>query len=388
MRILDKVRDERINATNVLFTLTIEEYINLAKEIIDKNELQRRRVKSSGTVYSLLKKDLKIGCVIPPIVLAVSDSSEVPLPIDEDSIEQLIFHNKSPIVILDGLQRSYTIRDLVEELERAEDHNELKQVLAHTLRIELYLGLNKLGILYRMLTLNTGQTPMSMRHQIEILYSDYLKNSKLAGIKFHREADDSKPTEIGDYKFRDIVDGFNSFLNNDYLTLERLDILKNIESLEQLSRINENVDLFDSYVSTYNHFANLIKQKAGEWSFDKEGFNGQPFANSVDQIFIKSQVMTGFGAAIAKLIEYEAIKDMEEIKSISIQIDYKDIDVALNELIIKLEDVRTKASKIGNDQRLFFYLFFKKLFDKESEAYQNIILSVDLAHKGYLRETQ
>jgi hypothetical protein len=38
-----------------------------------------------------------------------------------------------------------------------------------------------------MLTLNTGQTPMSLRQQIEMLYFDYLDNAGLPNVKFVRE---------------------------------------------------------------------------------------------------------------------------------------------------------------------------------------------------------
>lgn len=38
--------------------------------------------------------------------------------------------------------------------------------------VEIYFKINRFGNLYRMLTLNTGQTPMSLRHQIEILYGN------------------------------------------------------------------------------------------------------------------------------------------------------------------------------------------------------------------------
>ena len=87
------------------------------------------------------------------------------------------------LIILDGLQRTYTILELIEELKSEEDNQEeLSKVLSNSIRIEVFLGINKIGILYRMLTLNTGQTPMSIRHQIEILYSDYSEHCVFRSI--------------------------------------------------------------------------------------------------------------------------------------------------------------------------------------------------------------
>ena len=82
---------------------------------------------------------------------------------------------------------------------------------SNKLRIELYLGINKFGILYRMLTLNTGQTPMSVRHQIEMLYQDYLTHD-IEGIKVLREVDENNNNELGTYNFKSVIEGFNSYL--------------------------------------------------------------------------------------------------------------------------------------------------------------------------------
>ena len=169
--------DNRIECQNYMIEMTIQEYYDIAQNILKNNEYQRRRVKSSSTVYNLLKDDLKQGCIMPPIVLALSKSIEK----DVDVLEE-IKKSKDEIIILDGLQRSYTIRDLLKEISGSSEEN---KVLNHLVRIELYTGINKFGILYRMLTYNTGQTQMSTRHQIEIIYSDYIGKEK-NGIRFIR----------------------------------------------------------------------------------------------------------------------------------------------------------------------------------------------------------
>ena len=245
MEVIGKpIVDNRIKASNVMIEMTLKEYYDLSKEILSNNEYQRRRVKYSSSVYSLLKEDLKKGCLMPSIVMAMSDN----LGKDTNGTDliPILRENPSKLIILDGLQRSYTIRDLIQEMQ-GENITTQENVYNNKIRIEVYVGINKLGILYRMLTLNTGQTPMSTRHQIEIIYADYAKK-RIDNLHFIREIDDQSPKEITEYKFRDVIEGFTSFLQGDYLTLERVDILDNIKSLEKLATIDTSNLLFESFI--------------------------------------------------------------------------------------------------------------------------------------------
>jgi hypothetical protein len=211
MQVVSELTDNRINARNFLVEMTIEEYLGFAQEVLHRNEFQRRQVRSSKTVYALLQEDLKRGCIIPPVVLALtSDIGD--LNPGQDEFETILRENREHLVILDGLQRTYTMIRLVDSLRDRGDQSELRNVLAHPVRAEFYVGLNRLGILYRMLTLNTGQTPMSLRQQIEILYLDYA-DTDIDNIELIREVDDRRATNINQYNFRDVVEGFNSYLD-------------------------------------------------------------------------------------------------------------------------------------------------------------------------------
>jgi len=390
MEIKHKIYDSRIDSLNLLLEVSIEDYYNLSKEILDSNEYQRRRVKSSASVYNLLKTDLKAGCVIPPIVLAVAIDAKHKKEEDNITLLNTIIENKQKLIILDGLQRTYTIRDMVKELLEMDDP-EKNRILKQTLRVEIYLGINKIGILYRMLTLNTGQTPMSSRHQIEIIYSDYITTG-LDDIKLIKEVDDETPSNPGEYKFKDIIDGFTSYLERDYLTIERTDILDNIRSLEKLATANKESDLFVIFTKTYDHFVKKIVELGVTWNYQEENFSpkltGYPFARTTIKIFNKSQTMTGFGSAIGKLLDFKAIKNIEELDQMIDNIKTSDIDKDLNQIIIKLDNIRNIAKKIGNDQRMLFHFFFRELFDSKSDGYLNIAGSIGEAYKQYERKTQ
>lgn len=47
-----------------------------------------------------------------------------------------------------------------------------------------------------------------------------------------------------------------------------------------------------------------------------------------------------------------------------------------------------KQKKIGNDQRLYFYRFFRRLFDKEGSEFGNVHAAAEKAYNDYLRETR
>lgn len=59
-----------------------------------------------------------------------------------------------------------------------------------------------------MLTLNTGQTPMSTRHQLEMLYND-MKNTEIEGVKLisdtNGSADPNKKSLLSAVQLKDLI---------------------------------------------------------------------------------------------------------------------------------------------------------------------------------------
>ncbi len=387
MEILTKDIDERIKANNILIKMSLEEYYDISKEILENNEFQRKRVKSSSSVYSLLKSDLEQGCLIPTIFLALEEDTN---DLTNDEIIKLIKLKRDKIVILDGLQRSYTICDLLKELK--DQPTLIDKVKKNRIRIELYTGINKIGILYRMLTLNTGQTPMSMRHQLEIIYSDYL-NRNILGIKLIREVDEITPCNKGEYKFSDIIEGFSSYVTQNYLPMDKGDLLENIKSLENLTKDVNQKDIFKDFLIAYNDLVIKLCQITNDWEFDNDDDNmgdlkAQPFAKKAYKIFNKSQVMTGFGAAVGVWIKDGTIESFEELKNNIIPfIQCNNPTESMNIMIKNLDKIRMIAKKIGNDQRFYFYNIFKFLFDKENESYLKLDKAIDNAMRSYERVT-
>lgn len=375
--------DSRISASNVLVEMSIGEYIDLVKDIVQKNEFQRRRVRSSKTVYTLLKEDLLRQCVIPPIVLALTNDVNV-FDVDDIEFARVLSENKNHLVILDGLQRTYTIIELIKELEIKGDAESLKKLIDTKLRIEIYIGLNRLGILYRMLTLNTGQTPMSLRQQIEMLYLDYIHN-EVDGVELIRESDERAVSRISQYNFKDIVEGFNAYLDRDELPIDKADIVENINSLEKLSRENQTTELFEKYLTSLNKFIvkvdELCKQK--EVSSEYILAHGVPFGKNVIQIFKKPQAMSGFGAALGKLIDFSIVSGIDEVISLIDRLTVDEVEEFLEEINNSLLWLKNKSKKIGNAQRTYFTFFFRELFNKETDGFLELANSSKIALRKY-----
>lgn len=382
MEVKSRIFDHRINSENVLIQTTLGEYLDLISEAMDKNPFQRKRVTSSKTVYSLLRDDIRKGCVIPPIVLALSydvaDNGR-PTPKKDEDIIAAILKRQGDLLILDGLQRTHSFKDVIADTSP----NDLAAVRNTPIRVEVYMGLNKIGILYRMLTLNSGQTPMSLRQQIEMLYWEY-HNTGVEGLKFVREVDSEHATQPNEYNFKDVIEGFNSYLERNEQPLERTDLLENIRSLEKLSHENNNRDLFKEYVNALHKFIVKVIELVNGTSITKDDLQGKSlWGKDSKQCFKKTQVFAGFGAAIGKLKDREVLENLEDIQEIC---DGLYFDCEPQEFLIELNSaldwISKNTKKIGNAQRMFFQFYFRELLNSEGDSFKDLKTSIEGAlHK-------
>lgn len=382
----DPIQDKKINSYNFLVQMSMIEYYSLVSDCISNNEFQRNKVKSSKSIYSLLKQDLVNGCIIPPVVLSLSCTCDKDKLTDKAFLEKMINENKDKLMILDGLQRTFTIQDIVTQ---AKSDSSISASLENLIRVEIYLGLNREGVLYRMLTLNTGQTPMKLRHQVEIIYSSLL-NQETDGYKLIKDTDTAKGKNIGEYKFSDAIDCFTSYMEGDYLQINRDRLLDTIKSFDNISKLGSSQDLFDMLIRLYAKFTKFVDKsinEKGEGIIEALSDIGSPFGKDAHTIFDKSQPMTGFGAAISKLMTYQTFKSLEDIDKQIPQISLEEMQEAVSEILLFLDEIKRTSKKIGNSQRCFFYYFFKALFDKErQDEYLHPILALDKAKQDYNRD--
>lgn len=390
MEVYTGLIDKKIMGINVSAEMKYKEYLKFAKNIIDNNEMQRKPVRSEGKPYELLRKDLAIGCVIPPIILAVSGNNKQDLNdivhqaiIDDDVSNHLseikekieLAITESRVLILDGLQRTLTLLNISSEFSGPEKAEELEIFLNRKLRFEIYLGLSKQGILYRMLTLNTGQTPMSFRHQLEILYHDYLDGKNLPeGVEVYKEVDEKRARGANKYKFSDVVELFYSFSTGSPLPYDKQTLVTNLKEMSFLRNyeFDSQGDSMNNLLACYNKFTMHLTVNSNEWSFDKYRLVNvsRPFGSTVSAIFSRTQPMAAFGAECKSLIEKGVYPDLESISKVIEKLNFpREPYDALDDLILILDQIGSKAKKIGDSQRYYFQLAFRELLLPQAEKF-------------------
>jgi hypothetical protein len=230
---------------------------------------------------------------------------------------------------------------------------------------------------------------MSIRHQIEILYSDYIDN-QIAGIELFKEADSKKITKVGQYQFKDVIEGFNSYLDRDELGINRTDLLENIKNLEKLSEENSSSDLFVDYLTVYNKFLLKIIELTNNWQYENEEKSEDDeekeslFGHNILQIFTKPQTLSAFGASIGKLKDKSVITGFNDVESIIDNLTIStDIDITMKNLLKKLNDIKFDAKKIGAAQRAYFTQFFRELFNENSDSFKSINESIESGYHKY-----
>lgn len=385
------LNDSRINAVNILIEISIGEYIEFANEIVNNNEYQRKKVIKSK-IKEILQTDLLKGCVMPSIVLAVKNNLHSNISLDTlqiDAATEIISQAvaEKNLLIIDGLQRTYTILEIVENLKNENKNDELAKLLELEIRCEVYAGLNRTGLLYRMITLNTGQTSMSTRHLMEILYHDYqfIKNKK---IKLITDKEDSQiPNTIDDFSFKTTLDGFVSYLDRDENIYERTEILQNTQNLGVFKEANLDVDLFERFIETAIHFIVAMSDKIPNWNYSSErakeyslSLNSLPFGNDTIDIWKKSQVFTGFGAALG-FLRHNKKKDFDFCNQIIDNLTTEDDnwDRTFYFILQNLDYIKERSKKIGNDQRFYFKTLFKNLLNPDSDNFRNMMDSAKAA---------
>lgn len=178
------------------------------------NRLQIQRKLQTEKFYKRLELDLKIGCIMPPLTIAIVSESNLSKNTLED-FQAFIVENIDKAFILDGIQRLNT-------LKRVYDRDELD--LEKPIFLNIIICKSRDNLLYRMITLNNGQKPMTARHQIEMLASNIYDFKKL-GIEVITEKETARRRPRNAFKKSDIISAYIAFLSNT-TTLESSKIIE------------------------------------------------------------------------------------------------------------------------------------------------------------------
>lgn len=201
MKIYDKDYDKVINGVVAIGSITYKDAIDKLVPLISKTDFQRKL--QDKRFYQKLERDIEKGCVMPTITLAFVNNN-----IDSNSkIEDILNYfkeNVSNSFVLDGIQRLNT-------LSRVFENNKLDENRSLYFNIIFSDSVDKL--LYRMITLNNGQKPMTPRHQVEMLMANAYNFEEL-GIEIQTEKDRAEKIKINSFSKSDIVQAYLAYMAN------------------------------------------------------------------------------------------------------------------------------------------------------------------------------
>lgn len=236
----DTVIDGYVVSASTPYQFALDNFVPL----IGRLDIQRDALNTK--FYSRLEDDIVRGCVMPPITIALIHSTPNQMGARR-KIEEYISQNIDNAFVLDGIQRLNTLRRAA--LKNGFDAN-------RAIHVNFIIASSRDRLLYRMITLNNGQKPMSARHQIDVLADAFFD---FDGIDLNLVAEKGKGRARAPDSFKkaDFVKGYVAYLSgsvnidNQKIIEEKMDELiaskiidsdiptSNVEFMDIVDLINE-----------------------------------------------------------------------------------------------------------------------------------------------------
>lgn len=311
--ILGTAVDVRTDTPVVYSQMSIPDYLAIVGTKFEDFRLQRRREKHKA--YGRLQADIREGALLPSITLAVKpEIVDAILPLYEEYRRDpskagdlaAALNTSGTVDILDGLQRTYIMRDLAAE---GVEFKEGQRIL-----VEFWLERDLHNLIYRIIVLNAGQKPMSIKHQLEMLFASLQESilRQLPGVEIYLERDGTRRTRPKKYAFHVIVSAYQAMitgspeLHKDNIVANELMENSALEMGE--TALSEQFDMFVGTLKQYVEFdeqAHRIYSRVGDASEGQDaGGTSQnsehvPIAN-LAHWFATDNVMISFFAALAQ----------------------------------------------------------------------------------------
>jgi hypothetical protein len=211
---MDWLFDHRTDCWSLQTTMSIGDYIDLVSDAHQaRGALSGQRDVLTTTTAKRIRQrmvsDLKIGAVLPPVVLGVVVTPQRfdTLPNEKaKTIEDVLPSDElKNLSIIDGMQRTGAI------IEASIDDDSVRDRL---LRVEFWLASNVRAMIYRMLVLNTGQVPWTISRQLTVVYSALLDEIKRNVPELDKVSSPDKPgrrVAAAQYSTSDLVELYIAF---------------------------------------------------------------------------------------------------------------------------------------------------------------------------------
>jgi len=360
LKIIGHTKDLRTN-TNILYgQVEIASYLEMIGDNYDEYGIQRRREKHRA--FSRMKADIMEGALLPSITLAVnqfnvSDIQPLAEAKDYSALEQKL-QKPGIFSILDGLQRTYTLKEI-----QSEGH-EFKS--EQRLLLEFWVEPDPRHLIYRLIILNAGQKPMSLRHQIELLFMSlaHKLEQTIPELIIFKETDERRRVHPGQFPFERLVTSYQSYLwktaelNKNNIIAQQMMEDSVLDSSE--ARINETFEQFTNYLRVYNELDKLVYVK---------------YMNAGDPTkanwLVLENVMNSFFAAIADYSTNETKAKRVDLAVQSLLKAFNNSDIedpmGLDTYFQLIQGITSRKVNVGVATRRLLFGGFKEFFREEGD---------------------
>lgn len=195
----DEVIASRVAIAKCTYKYALDNLVPLINRYEDQRKIQNKKF------YERLKKDIVRGCIMPPITVAfVNDKSK-----NIKNLETYITENIDKGYVLDGIQRLNTLH-AAKEIEGFDENR--------VVFLNIIISNSQDKLLYRMITLNNGQRPMTARHQVEILTKEMFDFDDYENVVIRTEKEIDKKRIKHALKLSDVSKAYLAFLTENVNT--------------------------------------------------------------------------------------------------------------------------------------------------------------------------
>jgi hypothetical protein len=199
--VFDLAKDEVIDSVVALaktdYGFALDKLFPLIDRFAEQRKIQDKKF------YQRLERDILAGCLMPPLTIAFVYKEARKLT--REAAEEYVNKNVDKGYVLDGIQRLNT-------LKRSSLDKKFDTKLPVYLNVIIAPTEDKL--LYRMITLNNGQKPMTPRHQIEILTEELFEFNDV-DLTIQTEKEKAKNNIAGSLSLGDISRSYLAFLTEE-----------------------------------------------------------------------------------------------------------------------------------------------------------------------------
>ncbi|MEH6618180.1 hypothetical protein [Maribacter arcticus] len=397
MKLLHHLFDRKTECHSLLVSMSVSNYLEYIDEPYkDQGNIDGQRRALTTTTGKRIRKrmisDLKEGAIVPPLVIGAMVDYQVFKELDsllkQDLSESFVVSSKRLVEVLEELKNNDIALSIIDGMQRTTAYIEAGSIVSdNEIRIEIWLTHKVESLTYRMLVLNTGQSPWNLRRQLEVLFKPLINsiesrlNEEYPTLldKFSLTDIDSgeSRTAAGIYQKKQIIEAYIAFslrkekvdnqtvLADEFSKLDMVDSQTNSDfikyfntALKQLINIDHaltNCLLVESYENE--------KYKVG-----KNIFDGHPARIG----FFTGFSLEIFGSPGIELSQEKILLKLENVNNrcnalITAINDAEDKDDFLKLDILNEAYKSMPVNKLGDSQREFFKNTFRQFFKDDYE---------------------